>query len=180
MGAVREGGRRPGAVDPRRPDLVGRLTTVRESESGRRGVALAVAQAGAVPIRPGRAGSLDVLLISRSGGGWGIPKGTLRSDEGPAEAAARETLEEAGASGGVIVPELGDYRFSKGDRAYVVLTYLMVVERLERDWAEAKRRRRAWVTLPEALRLVQHRGLRGLLRRAGTHLALHGAMAGAK
>lgn len=153
---------------------------MREGEEGRDGSALVVAQAGVAPIRPSRVGSLDVLLISRSGGGWGIPKGTLRADEGAAEAAARETLEEAGASGAMIVPELGDYRYRKGGGEFVVQTYLMVVERLERDWAEARRRRRAWVTLPEALRLVEHRELRALLRRAATHLALHGTLIGAK
>ena len=95
-------------------------------------------------------------------------------------AAARETLEEAGASGTVIVPALGNYRFVKGGDPYVVETYLMMVERLERDWAEARRRRRAWVTLPEAMRLVDHRSLRRLLRTAGVHMAMHGMLVGAK
>lgn len=159
---------------------MGRLTSVRETRTNRSALALAVAQAGAVPVRPGRAGSLDVLLISRSGGGWGIPKGTLRSDEPAAEAAARETLEEAGAAGTLIVPELGDYRYTKGGDAYIVQTYLMIVEKLERDWAEARRRRRAWVTLPEAMRLVEQRPLRRLLRHASMHMALHGMLADAK
>ncbi len=140
----------------------------------------ATAQAGVVPVRPGKVGTVDVLLISRSGGGWGIPKGTLRSDEDAAEAAARETLEEAGACGMIVGPALGDYRYRKGSGAFVVETYLMVVDRLERDWAEARRRRRAWVTLPEAMRLVEHRGLRRLLRQANVHLAAHGMLVGAK
>ena len=159
---------------------MGRLSNVRENRTGQGGLALAVPQAGAVPVRPGRAGSLDVLLISRSGGGWGIPKGTLRSGEPCAAAAARETIEEAGASGMVIVPALGEYRYRKGGNAYVVETYLMMVERLERDWAEARRRRRAWVTLPEAMRLVDHRSLRRLLRSASVHMATHGMLVGAK
>jgi 8-oxo-dGTP pyrophosphatase MutT (NUDIX family) len=157
---------------------VGRLASVREREIGPDGLAPAVPQAGAVPVRPAKAGSLDVLLISRSSGGWGIPKGTLRADEGAAEAAARETLEEAGASGTLITPELGNYRYRKGGEMYAVQTYLMVVERLDRDWAEARRRRRAWVTLPEAMRLVEHAALRRLLRQARVHMAAHGAAHG--
>jgi 8-oxo-dGTP pyrophosphatase MutT (NUDIX family) len=140
-----------------------------------------VLQAGAVPVRPGRAGSVDVLLITRSGGnGWGIPKGTLRTGEPGADAAAREVLEEAGAAGSIIGPALGDYRYTKAGVACSVQTFVMVVERVERDWAEARRRRRAWVTLPEALRLVEPRELRALMKLTGRHLSVHFALVGAK
>jgi 8-oxo-dGTP pyrophosphatase MutT (NUDIX family) len=64
--------------------------------------------AGCIPYRSGGGGAPEVLLItSRRGKGWGIPKGGWEDDERVEAAAQRETIEEAGVRG---VIEVGKRR----------------------------------------------------------------------
>lgn len=79
----------------------------------------------AVPVRPRPAGGLEFLLVrTRSGERWTFPKGGCESGEAPDEAAAREALEEAGATGRVVGEPLGSYRYGD-DR---VTAFLLLVE----------------------------------------------------
>jgi 8-oxo-dGTP pyrophosphatase MutT (NUDIX family) len=79
----------------------------------------------AVPVRPRAAGGLEFLLVrTRSGERWTFPKGGCESGEAPAEAAAREALEEAGATGRVVGEPIGSYRYGD-DR---VTAFLLLVE----------------------------------------------------
>lgn len=52
--------------------------------------------AGAVVVRRGDGGSIDVLLIEDSYGNWGFPKGHVEAGESSEEAALRECSEETG------------------------------------------------------------------------------------
>lgn len=70
----------------------------------------------------------DVLLLRRArppyAGAWGLPAGYVEMDETPAEAAARETLEETGLTV-VVGPLLGVYPFDDDPRgAGLLLAYL--------------------------------------------------------
>ena len=79
----------------------------------------------AVPVRPRAAGGLEFLLVrTRSGNRWTFPKGGCDPGETLAEAAAREALEEAGASGRVVATPVGSYRY--GDDP--VTAFLLLVD----------------------------------------------------
>lgn len=73
--------------------------------------------AGGVVVRIGPDGS-RVLLINDPYGKWGLPKGHLEGEEGPAEAALREVREETGLTDVVLGPAIGtiDWYFRSGGR----------------------------------------------------------------
>jgi 8-oxo-dGTP pyrophosphatase MutT (NUDIX family) len=79
----------------------------------------------AVAVRARPAGGLEFLLVRTSNGTrWTFPKGGCEAGEEPAAAAAREAVEEAGASGQIADRPLGEYHY--GDA--VVTAYLLVVD----------------------------------------------------
>lgn len=79
----------------------------------------------AVPVRARAAGGLEFLLVrTRAGTHWTFPKGGCEVGETPAEAAGREAIEEAGASGRIRAKPLGEYRY----RDDIVTAYLLIVD----------------------------------------------------
>ena len=50
-------------------------------------------QAATIPYRPNPYGGYEVLLVSASKGGWGLPKGGVKRDQTPQLAARLESLE---------------------------------------------------------------------------------------
>lgn len=125
-------------------------------------------QFAALPWRRTDAG-LEVLLItSRESRRWVIPKGWRKKDEPGPFTAARETLEETGASGVVREAPLGHYRYQKQgknglpQRVKVAVFALEVVHEHD-DWPEKPFRDKLWTTLAEAAALVDEPELQGLI-----------------
>src|SRR5688500_3546461 len=72
-------------------------------------------QYGVIPVRFGRGGQLQVLLLtSRGTGRWVIPKGWPMRKRTPAGTAEREAFEEAGVKGYLLSRRpIGSYRYIK-------------------------------------------------------------------
>jgi 8-oxo-dGTP pyrophosphatase MutT (NUDIX family) len=127
-------------------------------------------QVGALPIRRGADGALNVLLVTTlQTQRWIIPKGWPLPDRQDWAAAAVEAREEAGVLGRAGEGSIGSYTYEKhrptGPVPVRVAVYLLeVVEELE-TWPECARRRRAWFTLAEAAEAVREPELRELLLR---------------
>ncbi len=127
-------------------------------------------QAGALPFRRGPEGLRILLITSRDTGRWVIPKGNVEPGQTAAEAAARETYEEAGVLGQVTDIPLGIYTYGKRQRSGVVVPATVEVYPLEfstqlKKWPERKQRRLRWMTVPKAAGLVAEPGLSLLLLR---------------
>lgn len=125
------------------------------------------AQYGALPWR--RVGdAVEVLLVtSRQTRRWTIPKGWPEKTLTPAEAAAREALEEAGVLGATS-EAVGQYHYNKRLRdgavvVCVVTVFPLEVVRCEDDWQEAAQRERAWLTPAVAASLVAEPELKALI-----------------
>jgi 8-oxo-dGTP pyrophosphatase MutT (NUDIX family) len=134
----------------------------RKDGTGRQCAALAFAD---------RDGEIRVLLVtSRETRRWVLPKGWAEDGLAPAELAAKEAFEEAGALGEVAPEPIGTYRYRKrlaagAGVACEVGVFPMRVERLLEEWPEAAERERRWFDLPEAAARVEEPGLADLLRR---------------
>ena len=113
------------------------------------------AQAAAIPFRRSEHG-IEVLLVTRTGGGWGIPKGGVKKGQSAREAAAMECLEEAGVLG-TPGAKLGSFSYRKGGRKRQVAVFALEVERVLDRWQEDGRRLRVWVPIAEAERLVKRK-----------------------
>lgn len=112
----------------------------------------------------------QVLLITSSEGRWILPKGWPMKGKTGAETAAQEAWEEAGVKTARIEPSpVGSFQSLKRTRSGSVLpcetdVYAMSVKHLATKFPEAKRRKRRWVSIPQAMKIVDDPGLRKVLR----------------
>jgi 8-oxo-dGTP pyrophosphatase MutT (NUDIX family) len=115
-------------------------------------------------------GELRVSLVtSRDSGRWVIPKGNIEPGSPSAQTAVREAYEEAGVEGTIVgEAPLGVYSYLKKqgsgrDRRATVEVYFFRVERQLKKWPEKHARRARWVSVTDAVRLVEEPGLAELL-----------------
>ena len=104
------------------------------------------------------------LITSRSNRRWIIPKGIIEHDYSARNSAAKEALEEAGVRGRVGSKLLGVYRSRKWGRSCTVKVFPMQVSRVYKEWDEDDRKRQ-WVPLKKALKLVGNDGLKRVMQK---------------
>ena len=129
-------------------------------------------QAAAAVFR-GSGNQRELLLItSRDTGRWIVPKGWIEDGEDGAEAAIRETWEEAGLIGEVL-PDgpVGHYRYIKqrprrGDAVCDVDVYLLRLLDEKEQWPEKDQRQRKWFPIATAIGLIGEDGLKDVIRDA--------------
>jgi 8-oxo-dGTP pyrophosphatase MutT (NUDIX family) len=122
-------------------------------------------QSAVIPYRKGPSG-LEVLLVtSRKGTRWVLPKGVVEPNLSPAASAANEALEEAGVRGAIDAEPLGTDQYRKWGGICTVQVFVMEVEEVVADWPEARTRRRAWLTVDDARRRVDEEGLKQIFDR---------------
>lgn len=127
-------------------------------------------QSAALPYRA-RDGRVEVLLVtSRGGRGWIIPKGKIEPRLGSAASARREAREEGGVDGEIGPAPFDQYRHG-GDGGPLVEVYLMRATRELRSWPEQHQRERRWMPVDDAARLAADAGVERVLRGAAAHLA---------
>ncbi|SET77150.1 NUDIX hydrolase [Oceanicella actignis] len=128
-------------------------------------------QIAALCWREAPCGREGLLVTSRGGGRWILPKGWPIARLGEAGAALREAWEEAGVRIALAAPRpLGDYpavkRLKSGEpRAVRVIVYPARVLSLAEDWPEAHQRQRRWFALRDAAGVVTEPELAELLAR---------------
>lgn len=121
-------------------------------------------QAGVIPYRFVE-GEIQVLLITSSNGKrWVIPKGWKELLETTAEAAAKEAWEEAGITGTIHTPAIGTYPNRKWGYHFPVEVFLMQVEAEHTTYPESTRRKRRWMSLPQAAQRIREPELKHLLQ----------------
>lgn len=124
-------------------------------------------QSAVIPVR-WRDGSPQVLVISsRKGKRWVVPKGIIEPELTPAASAAKEALEEAGVSGDLREPSLGTYRYAKWGGTCVVEVFLLLVTEVRAKWEESFRRRK-WLSPKAAAARLKEPDLREMVRGVAT------------
>jgi len=125
-------------------------------------------QYAALPWRRSDIGLEIMLITSRETRRWVLPKGWGRKGEPPIIAAAREALEETGATGRVDPAPLGEYRYGKLMRSGRVRKVKVAVYSLEvlhehAEWPEMAVRQKLWIGAAEGAELVDEPELRVLI-----------------
>lgn len=121
-------------------------------------------QSGVIPYRF-LDDQIQILLVtSRSGRRWVIPKGIIEPDLSPQESAQKEAYEEAGVSGEISGKSLGTYSYKKWGGTCTVTVFLLKVEEILEDWEESYLRTREWMSVEEAVTRVDERKLKDLIR----------------
>jgi len=121
-------------------------------------------QSAVIPYRR-NSGKPEVLIISsRKGKHWVLPKGVKEPDLSLRESAAKEAWEEAGVKGEVGDQPLGRYRYRKWGGICRVEVFPMEVTEMaaEESWEESHRDRR-WVKPAAAAKLLKEPELRKML-----------------
>jgi 8-oxo-dGTP pyrophosphatase MutT (NUDIX family) len=126
----------------------------------------AVAQAGGIVFRldgPGEDG-ISILLVSskKEPGNWIFPKGHVERGETPAEAALRETEEEAGVDGDLLGP-VGALEYEWGRKRYRVEYFLI---RATSETPRTDGRTKVWLPFDDALARLSYPDTQRLLREA--------------
>ena len=121
-------------------------------------------QSGVIPYRFIDDQIQILLVTSRSGRRWVIPKGIIEPDLSPQESAQKEAYEEAGVSGEISGKSLGTYSYKKWGGTCTVTVFLLKVEEILEDWEESYLRTREWMSVEEAVTRVDERKLKDLIR----------------
>ena len=127
-------------------------------------------QVAVLPYIDAPTGVQVLLITSRRRGRWVLPKGWPQAGGALSESAAREAVEEAGLAGAAADRPIGAYRYAKRMKGGYRLTctvsvYPLRVREHLLSYDEKGERRQRWVSLKEAARLADDRGLRRLLER---------------
>jgi 8-oxo-dGTP pyrophosphatase MutT (NUDIX family) len=114
-------------------------------------------------------GKIRVLIVTtRSGNSWIVPKGWPMDQATPAQAAEREAFEEAGVQGKVSPNCLGIYSYSKGhggdDLPCVVALFGLKVKKIHAIFPERGQRKRKWLSRKKAAALVSNPELSQLIK----------------
>lgn len=127
--------------------------------------------AGGVVFRRGDDGATHYLLIKDSYANWGFPKGHLKPQEPPAQAARREVAEETGLADlslhGPI--QVIDWYFRFRGRTIHKYCHFFLLESRQGDPVPQREEgisACAWHPLDEALTTISYDNARGVLRRA--------------
>jgi 8-oxo-dGTP pyrophosphatase MutT (NUDIX family) len=128
------------------------------------------AQVAALPIRKGKEGGLEIMLISsRETRRWIVPKGWPMKGRKDHQAAAQEALEEAGIAGKVRKHPVGAYTYQKRLNDHVqscrVMVYLLKVDKQLKTWPEKNERMRRWFSAQAAADHVSEPALASMILR---------------
>lgn len=112
-------------------------------------------QSGVIPYRIKKK-ELQILLIStRSGNNWTIPKGIVEKRLEDSESAVKEAFEEAGLIGNIDETISWQFRFQKWGGICDVKLYPMMVEKELDDFPENELREKKWLSVNEAIKLIK-------------------------
>jgi NUDIX domain. len=122
-------------------------------------------QSGVVPYRATESGINILLITSRGGRRWIIPKGVVDLGKSAEESACNEAYEEAGIRGRLDSAPIGEYQYRKWGGVCTVKVFRFEVLEVLENWPERFQRRRQWMSVEEAANAVDEPVLKRLIRK---------------
>ncbi|HPT50019.1 MAG TPA: histidine phosphatase family protein [Accumulibacter sp.] len=122
-------------------------------------------QSGVLPYRR-KNGELQIMVVaSRKGTRWVIPKGVRELELSLRDSAVKEAFEEAGIRGLVDEEPIGVFDYKKWDGVCQVTVFpLAVTECVTRKHWEESHRKRRWFNVKKVLKRIDEPGLRKLVK----------------
>jgi phosphohistidine phosphatase len=117
-------------------------------------------QSGVIPYRSAKKELQILLITTRSGNNWTIPKGIIEDELDGPESAMKEAFEEAGLIGNIDETIYWQFRFRKWGGICDVKLYPMIVENELDDFPESELREKKWLSVKEAIKLIKFEQVR--------------------
>jgi phosphohistidine phosphatase len=113
-----------------------------------------------------------MLITSRKGTRWVLPKGVQEPGLSLRDSASKEAFEEAGVRGELDAEPIGHYEYAKWGGTCTVAVFPMVVSEClpAADWEESHRERQ-WLSPKEATERLDEPELRKLVGKLASRLA---------
>ena len=122
-------------------------------------------QAAAIPYQL-RKQELYILIIrSRSGKKWIIPKGIIENGDSAKYTAEKETEEEAGVRGHLKSEICGQYEYKKWGSICKVQVFTLKVNEILEEWDEMEFRDRKWEKAETAIKKVKPKRLKKIIKK---------------
>jgi len=120
-----------------------------------------------VPYRITDAGIEVLLITSRGGKRWIIPKGIIDPGTTAVESACKEAYEEAGVGGKPGATAVGKYQYEKWGGVCTVEVFPLEVSTVLEKWPESAIRHRQWMSAKEAAKEVKEPDLKQFILSLG-------------
>lgn len=130
-------------------------------------------QSSVIPYRIHEGRPEIMVISSRKGKHWIVPKGIVEPDLSPEDSAAKEASEEAGVEGKASGVSIGRYTYEKWGGTCTVDVYPMEVTRVlpEEEWLE-NFRDREWVSPEAAVDRLKHSELKPMILELASRLTV--------
>jgi 8-oxo-dGTP pyrophosphatase MutT (NUDIX family) len=137
-----------------------------------------IEQAAALPYRF-QNGAVELLVVqTRSGNKWTIPKGIIDPGYTAHQTAVEESYEEAGIKGRLREKQYARFNYRKWESTCEVAVFLLQVEELFDSWPEKAWRRRKWISRKDDLNLFKYQNLEKIVREFLSDETLHQMLSG--
>ena len=100
--------------------------------------------------------SLEVLIVTTRKKKWIFPKGIVEPRTSARETAVKESIEEAGVNGELLLGKVGSYSYKKWGGKCKVKVYGLRVDSLRDSWEEDFRERK-WIAIDEVGKYITRR-----------------------
>lgn len=124
-----------------------------------------IAQASAIPYRIYKKKLQILIITSRNGKKWIIPKGIIEPGDSDRYTALKETKEEAGVNGKISKLSIGSYSYEKWDSICKVELFPLKVTEIYDDWEESHFRKRRWLNAKRAIKKVTPQEVAELIKK---------------
>jgi len=118
-----------------------------------------IMQSGVIPYIIEKDNIKIILITSRSGKKWILPKGFIDEGLTPSESAIKEAFEEAGVTGTVSETPAGFYNYTRQMKDYRVLLFPMKTENVNNKWPESSERERIIISLKSLKDYINDSGI---------------------
>jgi len=120
-------------------------------------------QSAVIPYRITETGVEILLITSRGGKRWIIPKGIIDPGTTALESACKEAYEEAGIKGRPSSAVLGNYQYEKWGGVCTVEVFTLQVSEVLQKWPESSTRHRQWMRPKKAVEAIEEPKLKKLI-----------------
>jgi phosphohistidine phosphatase len=109
-------------------------------------------------------GKIELLIIqTRSGKKWTIPKGIIDPGFTPQQTAIEESYEEAGIEGAIHGKQYADFSYQKWQTTCEVVVFILQVKTIHDSWPEKEWRKRRWISRGDDLKIIKYHPLEKII-----------------